>query len=512
MIVWLNTIWQNHRAFLFFMATYLAVGLGVVGDYGVTWDEKYQRDYGQHVHHYIHYDDTFLHEYKSRYHGPAFQYVLYQAEHWLKPPDPGDVFRLRHALTFLFSFVGAGFFYLMLLRLFRSQIWAMLGVMLLILHPRIFAHGFYNSKDAAFMYMFIIAMWTMLRMLARPSWLNVTVHAMACAWLIDMRILGAYVPIFTGFLILPRLVVSVRETSALIPRLIWYAALTFTGIIAFWPTLWHAPVEELFNALETMSAYPWDEQILFRGEFLTPDKLPWHYLPWWMFISTPLPHLALILTGAVVWFISENRLQGTHRRAVTLWILVPVASVIWKGAVVYDGWRHLYFVWPALVIIGLAGAWWIFQRAGKLIPKAALWLGLIVALMPTAIWIIVNHPHQAVHFNTIARKDAHLRYEMDYWGSSYLQALEWLVATFPKGELKVIHAHTPGYLNQDALPERERSRIVNVSHDEADFLLSIHRYPREFEPFILGEGLYARPLHVIRVDGNPIVGVYDLRK
>ena len=197
--------------------------------------------------------------------------------------------------------------------------------------------------------------------------------------------------------------------------------------------------------------------------------------------------------------------------AVTLWVTVPVASVIWKGAVVYDGWRHLYFVWPGLVIVGLAGTWWLFHRLGTLIPKVMLWVALIVALIPTATWILMNHPHQAVHFNSLVRKDAYLSYEMDYWGGSYLQALKWLTATFPEGELKVIHAHTPGYLNQEMLPKHERDRIVNASHEEADFLLSIHRYPREFEPYLRGEGMYARPLHVIRVDGNPIVGVYDLR-
>jgi hypothetical protein len=507
----LHRIWMDHRVFLVFMALYLGLGMLWVWDYGITWDERYQRDYGQYVHHYVHYNDTFLHEYKSRYHGPAFQYVLYQAQHWLKPSDPGDVYRLRHVMTFLFSFTGAGFFYLLLLRLFRSREWAMLGVLLLVLHPRIFAHGFYNSKDAAFMYMFIIAMWTMMRMLERPGWLNTTLHALACAWLIDMRILGAYVPIFTGMLILPQLLVSVRQSIALAPRLLWYATLTFTGIIAFWPTLWHAPIEELFNALETMSAYPWDDQVLFRGDFLTPDQLPWYYLPWWMAISTPLPHLALIASGVVTWFFTQKRLHWPQWTAVTLWVTVPVASVIWKGAVVYDGWRHLYFVWPGLVIVGLAGTWGLFNKTGTIIPRAALWVTLTAALIPTATWICMNHPHQAVYFNSLVRKDAYLSYEMDYWGGSYLQALKWLTAKFPEGELKVIHAHTPGYLNQDMLPMHERDRIVNVSHEEADFLLSIHRYPREFEPFVRGEGMYARPLHVIRVDGNPIVGVYDLR-
>ena len=155
----------QHRWTLVLMGILMAAGLASVNDFGITWDEHYQRDYGQFVHHYIHYDDTYLHEYQSRYHGPAFQYVLYQVQHWVKPSDPGDVFRLRHVMTFLFSIIGTWFFYLLLLEIFKRKEWALLGLVLLWLSPRILSHSFYNSKDAAFMYMFIIAMYTMVRML-----------------------------------------------------------------------------------------------------------------------------------------------------------------------------------------------------------------------------------------------------------------------------------------------------------------------------------------------------------
>lgn len=502
---------SEHRWALLFLGLFLAFGLFAVGDYGITWDEQYQRDYGQFVHHYVHYDDTYLHEYKSRYHGPAFQYMLYLAEHWLKPADPGDVYRLRHLLTFLFSVVGIGFFYLLCLEIFRKRNWALLGMVLLTLSPRIFSHSFYNSKDATFMYMFIIAVYTMLVMLRNLNWRTMTAHAIVCAFLIDIRILGAFVPIFTGILLLPRLMVSSAQTFRLLPKLAAYGLLVLFGMVLFWPTLWHAPLAELINALKTMSAYPWDSPIRFGGAFVTPRELPWHYLLTWMLITTPLIHLFLIAAGAVVVMFKGSELHWEHRLTVLLWAILPIWAITNRGATVYDGWRHVYFLWPVAVIMAVAGARWLMGMLEVRVPSVLPWTVLILLLCWPARWIVVNHPHQAVFFNSLAVDNAGMRYELDYWGGSYKQALEWLVQHVPEGEIRICPVNLPGHLNQMMLPEEQRERLGNVGLDDAQYVISNHRYPNEFDPYVEKRYPYSNPVFQISVDGNIIVGVYHLR-
>jgi len=508
----LSEKFKDHRGAILLLSIFLLSGLAIVWDYGITWDEEYQRDYGFHVFNYVHHDDGELREYQSRYHGPAFQYVLYVAEHFAAPSDPGDVYRLRHVITFLFSVIGTGFFYLLLLQILRRRSWALLGMALLILSPRIFAHSFYNSKDASFMYMFIIATYTMVLMLRDLNWRTVTIHALACAWLVDMRVLGLFVPMFTAFLLLPGFFWSFKEHLMKLPQLVWYSVLLIVGVVAFWPTLWHAPLWEFLNATIRMSAYPWNEPIRFSGEFLTPNQLPWYYLPWWIIISTPLFHLGLMALGTIAWLFAAKDIRWEHRVAVLLWAVLPLWIITSQGATVYDGWRHLYFIWPSFVIVAVAGARWLMQRLEVHLPSALIWLGLIAGCGYQVQWIVRNHPFQAVHMNLLAGDDAGMNYEMDYWGGSYRQALEWLVAYRPEGDLRVCVAHLPGHINQRMLKEKDRQRLQQHELYNAEFFISIHRYPSEFESFVEGSWPYDRPLHKIEVDGNIVVGVYDLRK
>jgi hypothetical protein len=506
-----NSIWQEHRWAILFFSLILCVGLRAVSDYGITWDEEYQHDYGVYVHHFMFYDDTYLLEYESRYHGPLFQYVLYQVEHWMLPLNQAEIYRQRHLLTFLFSMVGAIFFYRLLLLVFKSSNWALFGAALLVLSPQILAHSFYNSKDASFMYMFIIAMYTMLRLLRQTGLKQVLLHALACAVLIDMRILGAFVPIITGLLLLPRLVSSKREATRLVPLGLVYIGLLLAGIVAFWPTLWHAPFEELGNAITKMSAYPWDDPIRFRGEFLTPNQLPKYYLPWWMAISTPLFHLALMAIGLYAWLFRSKRYDAHTRWAIVLWLVLPLAVIIGKGAVIYDGWRHVFFVYPALVVLAVAGAKLVVSKMEVHLPTIVLALLLVVPLGSLAVWNVRNHPFQNVYFNALAVNDAWKNYEMDYWGGSYKQALEWLVAHEKEGELSIVVPNKPGYLNHWMLPTSEQQRLRYTNLDSAQYLISNHRYPQEFEPYLEHRYPYEHPVYQIEVDGNVIIGVYWLR-
>lgn len=506
----IRAIVQKHFWPIVFFGVVLLAGVFLAADYGLTWDEEFQRAYGQYLHQYVWQGDETLFVLNNRYHGPVMQYVLYQCELWSGLTDATDVYRLRHLLTMLFSFVGLIYFYRLLLLIFRSNALAVFGVMLLVLSPRIMAHSFYNAKDASFMYMFIIAMYTTVQLVRNTGWKTVAIHALACALLIDMRILGIFVPFFTVALLIPRAIVSVRAAFSTARLLAFYGLLLMAGVVAFWPTLWRHPVQELLNAVTTMSAFPWDYQVLFRGQFLASGQVPWFYLPWWMIITTPLFQLMLMVVGAVVWLVATRQMRFHLRLAVVMWALVPLVVIIAKGAVVYDGWRHVFFIYPALIIFAVAGVRFIIQKLEVYVPSLAIWMLMLMPLGATLHWVVRNHPNQQVFFNAVAVEGAWQQYEMDYWGGSYRQALEWLVRHQPDGELLVAYAHYPGKLNQKALEAHQRQRLHRTSVDSAHYLISTHRFPEHFEPFAAHSYPYACPLHQISVDGNIIVGVYDV--
>ena len=485
---------------------YILIGLLVYKDYGVSWDEEFQHDYGRVVYEYVFEGNQELHEHNSRYHGPVFQFLLYAAEHVSGISHNKRIFELRHLLTFLVSVIGCWIFYRLLLHFKFSPYWSTLGMIFLICSPRIFAHSFFNSKDAVFMYVFIIGVYAMMRFLTNPNCRTALVHGLICGILIDIRILGVFVPMMTLILFL----LQNHRNQSITIRSLWpvvpYGIITMAAVFICWPTLWHAPIEEFNNALAKMSAYPWDDPILFDGSFQLPADLPWYYLPKWMLVSTPIFLPALIIIGLLSWFLN-HRISVSDKLVPFLWVLLPFGLILWKGATVYDGWRHVFFLYPAFLILAIYGAQKLFNDWLKF--KFSRFVPLVLVLLPLS-FIVQAHPFQQVYFNSIVMPNAWKNYEMDYWGLSYKQAFEWLVENSDDEILKVSVANSPGYFNHWMLPEIDRSRIEYVSRDSATFFISNFRFPDEHDAFINEADDYTDSVKIITVNGNPVVGVFQL--
>ncbi len=498
----------KHTFAFFAITVYAVIGLLVYQDYGISWDEEYQHSYGKAVYGHVLGGGTELHAHNSRYHGPVFQFALYSAERMVGLEDPKQVFALRHLLTFLFSVVGCWFFYRLLLMLRYGPHWAAVGMLFLICSPRIFAHSFFNSKDAVFMYAFIISMYSMLRLLRRPDWRTAMWHGIICGLLVDIRILGVFAPMITMLLLVWQSVSDGQGLKRCIIPLSMFGFVLPVTIYMFWPTLWHDPVWELGHALQKMSAYPWDDPVLFEGSFSLPQELPWHYLPKWILITTPVIISLSVAVGSLIW-LTDHRVAARLKAIPFLWVFLPFALILWKGATLYDGWRHVFFIYPALLVLAVSGAERLF--AGRARPEWLRWIPVALLSVPV-LFMVRNHPHQQVYFNPLAIRNAGQNYEMDYWGLSYRQALESLAAHVPEGPLTIAVANAPGFYNHWMLPLAQRNRIHYTSVDSAAYFISNFRFPGEHHAFTDGSGLYADPMEIIEVGGNPAVGVFRLRR
>lgn len=494
----------KHTAAFLILTAHFIIGLFVYADYGISWDEEFQHDYGKTVYEYVFEGSDTLHIHNSRYHGPAVQFFMYSLERGLEISDPKDLFQLRHLITFLISVFGLWFLYRLLLLLRFSPNWAAFGMLTMIVSPRIYAHAFYNSKDIVFMYLFVVAVYTMVRFLRKPTLTNALWHGFACGFLVDVRILGLFVPMFTGIFLLRELVSDRTQWKTYWRPVLLSLVVGLITIYIFWPTLWHAADWEFRAAIRHMSKYPWDDYVLFDGAFIAASVVPWYYLPKWFVITTPPVLLAFLIIGLLAWPL-EYRLPPSEKWLPILWVLLPLGIIIGKSATVYDSWRHVFFLYPALVILMVHGARSLFDRPGMRLLR---WAPFLLLLVPMA-QMVRMHPFQQVYFNTFAGEEPWKRYEMDYWGLSYRQAFEWLVREYPEGELTVSVANAPGFYNHWMLPRVERERITFVEFGKADFFISNFRYPREHDNFIAKKDAYGRALHIIEVRGNPLVGVFD---
>ena len=160
--------------------------------------------------------------------------------------------------------------------------------------------------------------------------------------------------------------------------------------------------------------------------------------------------------------------------------------------IMYDGWRHLFFVYPALVYIAAIGmeavATFAIASAGEARRQttvALLTAGLLLCLAPVVSFMVRHHPFEHVYFNRFAGRDmkeVKQRFELDYWGLSYRPLLEYIVRTNPSPHIRIFTTTYPGRLNVAMLPRRDRARVDLVySEEEAEYVMTSYRYhPRDY--------------------------------
>jgi hypothetical protein len=504
----------------------VATGGVVLDDFGVSYDENSpQREIG--IFNYLYLSEgasgLFDPGFPERNFGPAFEILLVAIEKELGLADSRPVFLVRHGATFLLFCLGVFFFYRLCLRHFGSRPTAIFACGLLVTSPRIFADSFYNSKDIPTLSLFVISIYTLVRLLDEGTARRASWHALTSALLIDIRIVGVFVPAMTLLLGAGDLLFvksATRPPARRVAALALYLALLGGLTVAFLPFLWRSPLEH-FVAL--FHRIPFGRMVLYLGQDLPAARLPWHYLPVWIGVTTPLSYLALfgvgLLTVAGSCLTTPARLFGQReargRLIWALWGLGPVASVVATNSLVYDGWRHVFFVYPGLVMIAVEGARRIARwgrvrlPAGHGPPGWALAVAACVLVFAEPVWFMIRyHPCENVFFNRLAgdtMSTVRERLELDYWGLSYRRGLEYVLRHDGRRSIKVLLKPGAGDVSAAILPSADRRRLAFVDRGrDAEYYLGNYRWHR-------GEYPFRHEVYSVRVGDASIMSVYDLR-
>ena len=453
-----------------------------------------------------------LEHYVDRDYGVAFELPLAVVEKLTGYTDMGDVLRLRHRCVWLVSCAGLLAFYWLAARRLRSWRAGLLGVTFLLLSPRQFADFFYNSKDAVFLASYLVAAATAAAFIRRPNAARAALHALACAVAIDIRLMGVLVPVLTLVLLALRVWHGDYRGGRAGSAALLYCGLLPVLVVAGWPYLWAAPAERFWQSWLNMSHFRWIGEMLYRGQLIsTANPLPWHYSVLWLAITTPLLYLA----GLAVALARLGRQVAQRGRRLyngdaewldlLLWGLgaEPFLAVIGLHAVLYDGWRQLYFAYPPLLLLALGGlaAVWRWQLPAEV---QARWRGaaaLVVAASMglTARTMMQLHPLENLYFNALAGPHPELRYEYDYWGLSFRQGLEWVLRHDDRPIIWVrTNLPAADIMNRHLLPPADRARLViqRYPNGPADYFISSYRFhPQPYS------GLGA-PVYSLRLEGE----------
>ena len=519
-------------------ALFAIVGAAVVGDYGVGWDEHtYRRVAVANIAYIATGDISELSQHREpgyRYYGMPLDMPLLLLERALGLQDTRHIYLMRHLLTHLF-FIAGGFVCGMLAYRTIGNRWvALLAMLMFLLHPRLYAHSFFNIKDIPFAALLLIALY-----LARHAFRKDTIGAfLLCGVVAGLAInLRPF-----GLMLLPMLLAMrgldlwqasdrAERRGVLITGAAFLAAALATAYITH-PYYWENPLRFIEGVLE-MSQHPSIVSNLFMGEIYRSDAVPWNYIPVWFAITAPPVALALGAIGclAVCWQAITRPLAALRDRELRFRVLLlgcvalPVAVAIILQANIYHGWRHMYFLWGpfcllaavglcAVANIRMGGVWkvmaWLpgWARGGRRshMARRALVYGVAGAgLLTTLTAMVALHPHQHVYFNALVDTNTPgalaERYDMDYMQVAHRQLLENLLARYPDDTLRV-------------WPRRESLRIL-PQNDREHVLISKGPYLADYllYPFFKSPGLHLdeeRPaIHSVGAYGSVLAFTVD---
>lgn len=466
-------------------AAFLLVGILIYRDYGISADEPTERVStlvnAKYILNTLGVDKATeievpdLEDYEYKYYGTFLQMPTMIFE--FHDEDLRSVFHGRHLYTFTLCLIGYVSFFLLCRTLLKSNLFAMLGTAMIALYPRFFAEQFYNIKDMVFVSTFMIAMFVSVKLIeSRFKWNWILCFAIVTAISANVRIVGIiFLMLMLGYLFLDflggKIWPGAYENQCKHPLICGVSLLLFflLVLIAILPVTWENPIQGIYDVFAKFSNYDdWHSAIVFMGEVIHKEELPWYYVPVWMLVSIPVWYLILFAAAVVAGIcVFAKKLKNKDRIVLELfskykyviWSVLLIAGP-WLGVVVmhstlYNGWRHCYFLLPPLVLLILFGVEYLFLK------KRKIYLTLLPVMLLGAIlqitWIVNNHPYEMVYFNSVGKHFAS-SFDRDYWHLSSLQAVRYLLEEEEDGKFSV---ETPGNdFYRYLLTDEERDRII----------------------------------------------------
>ena len=278
-----------------------------------------------------------------------------------------------------------------------------------------------------------------------------------------------------------------------INTLVFFFFLQFIFLYLFWPFLWEDPINNFIYALTTFSKFQaWGGYVFYLGDFYRAWFLPWHYFIICFFATTPLLISILIVGGltqlTLRFFkrllnidknISYKDIWRGEKEKIFLFLFFIIFIPIFLNLVhpaIYNSWRHLFFLYPSLILISI---YFIKAIVMKFRKRRILFYinGILAIILLNNIYNLVTlHPFQYVYFNSIFEKKANKLFEIDYWGLSNKFSLEKIVKdNFQKDKITIgVASWTNLYFSEKMLDEEFKNKLIISGQDfsDADFIFN----------------------------------------
>jgi hypothetical protein len=418
-----------------------------------------------------------------------------------------------HLLNLLFAssiFLAS---YLIIYRQYQKQAYAILGPIFLFLTPRFLGHLPTNSRDATFaiFYFLSLAGGFLILKSEKRLFLKIVLVSFCFGLAQAQRIVGYFLyPILAFFVFYTYFLQPAKKRKTLFNYLkSKFLTLLLVFVLAnaltffIWPYLRTDFPNHLMEILKVSKRFFWRGQVLFRGEKIWSDQIPVSYLPTWILITTPV-FLLFFLFFPFIFL--KNRLKNPLFVLMGLVFFGNFALYFLLRPVLYDGLRHFLFLLPILVTMATIGLIEFFKNCQNQLLKILV-LGLVVTnISSITIQLIKLHPYQYLYFNEFVGglNGAYGRFETDYYGLSFKEAIGWLIKNEITNPEKVYKIKTCGHhFSSSYYFKSNMERAENLQ--EADYFVCYTRFDQHLE--VADE----KTIFVVKRQGVPLNYVKKLR-
>ncbi len=508
----IDKIKENKLVIIFFVVLFF-IGVFTFKDYGVSVDELTQRhhtmiNYNEYLKVIkditkIDIDDIKKTEeyelmamkfsigyYPYKYYGIGIQLPTIIIEQFAKfNLELSASYYIRHFYTFLIYFISMIYFYLTLKSyILKDKRYALIGTLFLVISPRIYGDAFYNIKDLMFMSLCIINCYYCLKFLEDDRLKNIIKLSIITAFTINSRIIGGII-IFMCFIF--KLLLNKSKLKNTLPKLLKVFIFTYAFYFIMTPPMWFDPIMHPFKAINFFFNYEdpashYVQQCYYFGKWLDSTKLPWHYIPVWIFITTPILYTILFFMGSLknIITIVKNKLKRLNINILftnTILIIILLLVIILRPTT-YGGWRHFYWIYPLIIINSIIGLIFIMNKLKNI--KVPIIIIISISLLTNIIWMIRNHPYQYNYFNLLTRKYTIKNFAFNYYKIPNNDALKYIAEIDDRDKIFVKSEYN--HICYILLDSKDRKRII-IEEPKKDFT---YDDSKEYD-YIIDSNIYA---------------------
>ena len=177
---------------------------------------------------------------------------------------------------------------------------------------------------------------------------------------------------------------------------------------------------------------------------------------------------------------------------------VPLFFVITLNSTLYNGWRHLFFLYPILILFGVKFIFFVYKNFDG--RGFTVFSGLlIIEIFLSTLFIAKSHPVQNVYFNHITKPFINRLLPYDYWGSGNKVTIDKLLQLDNAQKIKISSSsYTNLFTLKKIYNESDKNRLVISGTSDKEFadyiftnyyyernpIAKKYRIPKNFYPYI----------------------------